>query len=213
MPIFLSEPKNTSTTKSGVNLTFGTVEAVDALYVRGKNLSNYSPVGFGDQSRLASGFSTDIPIADGGYQHDFYEFTEDMGALSLTFQNSNFEIDKAHLMKKLFEFDDDETFTKMEMDRIERGMILQESIYNDISKVKGSFKRRVSYTAERQSRDTIRKFELFMDANTHFYFLEDYDYFPQRLYPAFIESVDLKQNYSIPYKGEGLNLDFVVSER
>lgn len=217
MPIFLSEPQNTNTdntlTSNAINLGTG-LEDIEYLYVRCKGVED-------DDIETAiqiTGFDISIiglAVVDGadGYQYIIYDHERAVsGDFEATFFGSSIEIDKIYLFKKLFDFPDDDTFVRLDMGSTERGAIIHEDLYYDYSKVKGRIKRSVAYTAEFQTLAKYRQFELFRDANPHFYFLEDYAFFPERLYPAILGR-NVETVYTIQNKLEGININFDITER
>ena len=233
MPVFLSEPKNNnlnnSLTSNSINLGSGLTN-IDRLYVRAKGLEtddietaiqitgfNISILGSQIKERLDfdDDFTDSGPtiIEYDGYQYVYYEHSHKVsGDFEALFFGSSIEIDKIYLFESLFEFPDDDTFIRMDMGRPERGAIIHEDLYRDYSKVKGRPKRSVSYTAEYQGHSKYRQFESFRDDNPHFFFLEDFKFFPERLYPAMLGR-NLNVVYTIPNKLEGLNIDFDITER
>ena len=207
MPIFFSEPKNLD------NVLTGTFENVDYFYARGKNIKSISIAGFGVSPLLSNTSIFKDNTADG---YDYLLYGHDSKVASAEFTatfNTDAEIDRALFLEKLFEFDDDE-FQRIDMGQPERGAIIQEDLYYDLSKIKGYFKRYVGYTAEAQSLDKLREFEVFRmsDEAVHFMFLEDFEHFPNRLYHALLEP-ELDVRYNILVKSAGVDPDFVIRER
>ena len=210
MPIFLSEKLNTNTDNNIVNnaINLGDPsEDVDSIYFVGKNITGATLSG-----GMGLGLNFPEPYHD-GYQYWFQDSISRLtGGIILNITGAGAEITKVYLMKKLFEFPDDDTFIRMDMSGRERNAIIQEDLYGDISKIEGKIKRRVSYTAERQDKEQERLFELFRENNTHFMFLEDFIFYPHRIYNAILGR-NVETQYSILNKHEGVNINFDVSER
>ena len=233
MPIFLSDPKNTNANNNLVSnsISLGSPTNVDAFYVVGSGFAAIAWTGFAsaNHSNLNNISTTYLGEGYDGKRYAFYRFKDKTGgAKTLTFTplaGQTVSIETLYLMEILFEFPDDDTFVKIDMDSRERGAIIHEDLYGEYTKVQGKFKRRVEYTAEYQTRKTYREFDLFRRANPNFYFLEDMYYYPERLYKAMLGR-DVKTNYTTPYKGRNydldpgtdesyqvLNIDFTITER
>jgi len=216
MPIFLSEPKNTNPDNTldstGSIIIFDESEDdpidVDTIYIVGKNIEQDS-ISLNGGIRI--GINTPEPHYD-GFQYVFIDSLTRFDQTSDITLNILGELHKVYLIKKLFEFPDDDTFIRMDMGRTEVGAIIQEDLYYGLSKVSGKNKRRLGYTAERQEFEKARLFELFADSNKHFMFLEDFDFYPDRLYPAML-GAEVNTRYSIQNKLEGVDIDFEIIER
>lgn len=227
MPIFYSDQLNTNedNTLTSGSITLGTPEELsgaDYLYIRGK-FDGYIP-------RLTGTTITETGVIDGfdGYKYVLRAISLSGTNMSIGFTGSDIEVDKLYVMKKLFEFDDDDTFIRQDMGRIERGAIVHEDLYYNNSKVRGYPKRSIAYTAEYQEFRKAREFEVFRDDNEHFLFsefdltsrteLEDgtepltFHLMPERLYKAMLER-EVTTRYSTPNRGDGLDIDFEIRER
>jgi len=220
MPIFLSKPLNTNTNNTLVSnsLNLGNpTEDIDVIYIKGKNISTENM-----QNNISLSGGVGLGIASPEPHYDGFQYVYSEAPLSrltgdiilniISESGETAEIDKVYLLKKLFEFPDDDTFIRMDMGRTEVGAIIQEDLYYGLSKVSGKNKRRLGYTAERQEFEKARLFELFADSNKHFMFLEDFDFYPDRLYPAML-GAEVNTRYSIQNKLEGVDIDFEIIER
>ena len=225
MPMFFSEHQNTNTNNMLVSnmLNLGDPsEDVDSIYIVGKNIAT---------ANLTGGIISTLDIPSVHYDGNIYLYKESLtrltGDVILNITGTNVEITKVYLMKKLFEFLDDDTFIRLDMGRRERNAIIHEDLYGDYSKVKGSKKRRVAYTAERQDFRKYQEFELFDENNTHFIFSEwdsttmteldsgatlNRDIMPERMYNAIL-SEEISARYSTENRADGVDVDFVITER
>ena len=192
-------------------ITLGTPDELadaDTLYFSGKNIDSYTPRFVGQtiaETSMIEGY--------GGYKHLLRNVSTTGSDMRIGFSGTDIEIEKLYVLKKLFEFDDDE-FMKIDMGHPERGAVIHEDLYYDLSKVKGYFKRRVGYTAEAQGLQKLREFEIFRmtDDAVEFVFLEDFTHFPDRMYDAILDP-EFDMKFNILVKSEGLDLDFVIRER
>ena len=226
MPIFYSEPKNTNTDNTLTNnaISLGSPTDVDAFYVVGTGIATITWTGFADPANTPNNNLGNINTAalttgEDGKRYALYTFkSKTSGAKTLTFtalSGQTLAIDELYLMESLFDFDDDDTFTQITMNSVERNAILMNDLYGNTTKVKGYTKRKTSYTAERQTIQKLWQFEVFREDNPNFYFLEDFEQvakLPNRLYPA-IMGAELNTRYSTLDKTEGINIDFEIIQR
>ena len=212
MPTFYKKlntnPDNTLVSNA---ITLGTSEELtdaDTLYFTSKGATSYTP------RLIGQTISEDSFIEGyGGYKHVLRSISVSGMDMRVEFAGSNIEIPKIYALKRLFEFDDDE-FKKIDMGHPEVGAVIQEDLYYGLSKIKGYFKRRVGYTAEAQSLQKLREFELFRisDDAVEFVFLEDFTHFPDRMYDAILDP-EFDSTFNILVKTAGLDADFVIRER
>ena len=214
MPMFFTEPKNTNAdnTLTGGVLDLGTfaeLEGSDYLYMRMKGVTGYT-------ATLAGHAVESSPFGAGydGYQYVMIAITLIGGSMTISFTGTNIELDKVYVMEKLFEFPDEDTFIKIDMGRSERGAVTHEDLYSQLSKVTGYFKRDTGFTAERQTKQKLREFELFYENpdHSHLLFMESFIDFPDRVYHA-IMGPDFSHRYSVSLKDQGFDIDFRVTER
>ena len=221
MPMFFVD-KNIDYTIASDVLSFGTVSDIDAFYVKfnGAGLTG-TPV-----SGLLSGdiFGANWNDADDN-QHGIYLFINPTTKADSPFSGdavlnlidggtSGSQLETAVLLDRVFEFPDEDTFISQDMGNPEKGAVIHEDLYYGLSKIKGYFKKSISFTAELQTAQKKRAFEIFREKYTHFYFLEDLFNLQElpRFYPALLEP-ELDSRYSLPLKTEGYNIDFSILER
>ena len=221
MPMFFID-KDIDYILTGDTISFGAVSNVNAFYAKfdGMGLSS-TPL-----SGLFSGdiFGATWNDADDN-QHVLYLFIDPITKDDAPFSGdavldlseggaTGSQLETAILLETVFEFPDEDTFIRQDMGNPERGAVIHEDLYYGLSKIRGYFKRNISYTAELQTATKLRAFEIFREKYENFYFLEDFFNFQDlpRFYPALLES-DLDSRYSIRLKTEGYNIDFSILER
>lgn len=218
MPTFFSEPRNTNTDtmlEPNQDTTFGThrlnlgdpSEDVGTIYIVGKNLEDVKISG-----GMGLGLDTRDPYYDGLQYFYVDSITRLTGDIILNTTGNNALIEKVYLLEELFYIPDEDNVVRMDMGRREIGAIVHEDIYNDYSKIAGKLKRRVAYSIEHQTKEKEREFEVFRENNAEFIFMEDFNYYPDRVYPAMFER-DVSTSYTIPVKGEGVSINFEVKGR
>ena len=187
-------------------------EDVNAVYFVGKNIKvAYITGGMGIS------FS---PVPDAYHDGNTYFYASGItrlaGDITIKVAGAGASISKVYLIKKLFDFadypDDYDKFIKIDKGRREIGAIAQQDLYLDYQKIAGKLKRRVSYTADEQSRNIEINFELFRENNPNFIFMEDFTQYPNRVYPAMFDT-DFTTRYSTLDTREGVSIDFEVRER
>lgn len=216
MPVFYSEPKNTNedNTLTSNAIALGMPENVDTFYIIGTGIAAVQWSGFTGEINTAKKV---LGYDDKDYLlYSFKDKSSDPKTLTFTAKPSeSINIETLFLFETLFRFPDEDTFIRLDMSNTERGAVIHEDLYYDLSKVQGYFKNEVEYTAEDQTYEQKRKFDIFRMNNPHFYFLEDFDSFdemPEKLYAAIL-GVEVNYRYSILLKTEGFNIDFSVSQR
>lgn len=200
---------------------------VSHIFVKGAGITSYSvsvPAGYGTGTTVNRTVPTHVttpqgqtvPLLYDAKQHDLFAFTTPFTAraLDIAFTGTSVKIYSIMLLDLKFSLNADARFTQIVPKRTNRVTEVFQSAQGIHRRWQAAarWKWEVALGARFRGTESYETLMTFMERMTAFTFAQEYQRYPERVYPAYFKNTEATLAFISRYKGAGTEIFFEIAE-